>query len=66
MQPQNYAENIHDDSKVFFVFFIYLKKDENENVVSFSVLRMLEKELHPLAEKWSKVKLEHTSTYGIR
>ena len=27
---------------------------------------MLEKELHPLAEKWSKVKLEHTSTYGIR
>ena len=47
--------------------FIYLQKEEiYENFVSFSVQKMLEKELHPLAEKWSKVKLEHTSTYGIR
>ena len=29
-------------------------------------MKMMEKELRPLAEKWSKVKLEHTSTYGIR
>ena len=47
--------------------FIYLQTEEKyDNFVSFSVQKMLEKELHPLAEKWSKVKLEHTSTYGIR
>ena len=29
-------------------------------------MNMIKTELHPLAEKWSNVKLEHTSTYGIR
>jgi len=60
----NCEEIIHDDKN---------KQSRIKNLrntfltlLSFDVLDQLSEKLLPLAEKWANIKLEHTSTYGIR